>query len=302
MKEVTERVRDQALEQLRQIFHNRCVTPDNVSILRFDDGISNENFLIEFRDSCQKFAFRMIGPGGNSGMIDRMDEKYNNLVGCELGITPEVIYFNSKSGVKVARYVENAETLHNDTIKEVGNLVGIAAILRKLHTSRCRFHKDFNPFTELHRYEQLLENVDGVMYEGYGQYRDVVYGLERELNKMGVHVAPCHCDTLPENWLKEQSGKLWLLDWEYSGMNDPFWDLTAPFIEAGFTPEQEKALLEAYFDGSVPHDAQRRVLIYKIMMDFIWSVWARVKELDGADLREYGIMRLARGIENVLKL
>ena len=302
MKTVTERVRDQALEQLRTIFPDRCVTPDNVSILRFDDGISNENFLVEFRDSCQKFAFRMIGPGGNSGMVDRMDEKYNNLVGCELGITPEVIYFNSKSGVKVAKYVEDAETLHNDTIKEAGNLVGIAAILRKLHTSRYRFHKDFNPFTELHRYEQLLENVDGVMYEGYDQYRDVVYGLERELNKMGVQVAPCHCDTLPENWLKVPSGKLWLLDWEYSGMNDPFWDLTAPFIEASFTPEQEKTFLEAYFDGSVPHDAERRVLIYKIMMDFIWSVWARVKELDGADLREYGLMRLARGIENVLKL
>ena len=70
MKTVTERVRDQALEQLRTIFPDRCVTPDNVSILRFDDGISNENFMIEFRDSCQKFAFRMIGPGGNSGMVN----------------------------------------------------------------------------------------------------------------------------------------------------------------------------------------------------------------------------------------
>lgn len=302
MKIVTRCVFDQVLEQLRLVFSVEWCAPDNVSVLRFDDGISNENFLVEFRDQAEKFAFRMIGPGGNSGMVDRNDEKYNNMVGCELGITPEILYFNAKSGVKVARFISDAETLHNDTIKQSDNLVKIATVMRRLHTSCYRLHKDFNPFTELHRYEHLLKNVDGVMYDGYEQYRERVYGLENELNKMGVQVVPCHCDTLPENWLKDSAGKVWLLDWEYSGMNDPFWDLTAPFIEADFTPHQEKILLDAYFDGSVPYDADRRVLIYKIIMDFIWAVWARVKELDGADLRAYGLMRLARGIENVSKL
>ena len=302
MNSVTPIVRDQVLEQLRLIFPDFDCSPDNVAILRFEDGISNENFMVEFGDTSKKFAFRMIGPGGNSGMVDRRDEKYNNSVGVELGITPDIIYFNPISGVKVARFIEGAETLHNDTIKAPANLEKIAGALRKLHTSRYRLHKDFNPFTELHIYERLLKNVDGTMYDGYQECRDKVLGLESELNKMGVDVAPCHCDTLPENWLKDRDGRIWLLDWEYSGMNDPFWDLTAPFIEAGFTLEEEKILLSAYFDGSIPKDTERKVLIYKIMMDFIWTVWARVKELDGADLREYGLMRLHRGINNLSKI
>ena len=85
-------------------------------------------------------------------------------------------------------------------------------------------------------------------------------------------------------------------------MNDPYWDLATPFIEAGFSPEQEKIFLSAYFDGSIPPNAERRVLIYKIMMDYLWSIWARVKELDGGDLRAYGLMRLHRGLENIRKL
>lgn len=267
---------------------------------RFDDGISNENFLVTYADG-EKMAFRMVGKGAE-GMVDRMDEKFNTSVGARLGITPKILYFNERTGVKVTQYIADAETLHNDTIQQDENLVSIAAVLRKLHTSRCRLHKDFNAFTEILRYEQLLSHVNGIMYDGYAEVREKVMTLEHELNVMGTQVTACHCDTLPENWIKDPTGKIWLLDWEYSGMNDPFWDITAPFIEAGFTPEREQYFLNAYFDGSVPADAERKVLIYKILMDYLWAIWARVKELDGADLREYGLMRLARGIENIKKL
>lgn len=268
---------------------------------RFDDGISNENFLVTYANG-EKIAFRMVGKG-SEGMVDRMDEKYNTSIGAQLGITPEIIYFDERTGVKATQFIADAETLHNDSIKQHDNLDKIAALLRTLHNSKCRLHKDFNAFTEIYRYELLLEKVKGKMYEGYDEVRPKVLALEHELNAMGTRVTACHCDTLPENWIKDPTGKIWLLDWEYSGMNDPFWDITAPFIEAGFTPEQEKYFLNAYFEGSIPPDAERKVLIYKILMDYLWTIWARVKELDGdVGLHDYGVMRLARGIENINKL
>lgn len=296
MKDVTESERRTLASKLAEIFPSKsCI---GAQYQRFDDGISNENFLVSYADG-EKVAFRLLGKGAE-GMVDRMDEKFNTTVAARLDITPRVIYFDEKSGVKVAQFIADAETLHNDTIKEDANLVGIAAVLRKLHTCKCRLHKDFNAFTEILRYEQLLRNVHGQMYAGYADVREKVMSLEQELNDMGTEVVACHCDTLPENWLKDPTGKIWLLDWEYSGMNDPFWDITAPFIEAGFSSERERYFLNAYFDGSIPANAERKVLIYKILMDYLWSIWARVKELDGDEgLRDYGIMRLNRGIGNI---
>lgn len=298
MKSLSQAEADLVVGKLKEVFPSKDVT--GVSIRRFDDGISNENFLVEYADG-EKLAFRLVGPGG-AGMVDRMDEKYNTMIGVRLGITPKVLYFDEKEGVKATQFIADAETLHNDTIKDKTNVVKITEVLRTLHRSKFRLHKDFNVFTEVYRYEALLDKARGKMYDGYAEVRETVLGLEGELNRLGTDVVACHCDTLPENWLKDPTGKIWLLDWEYSGMNDPYWDITAPFIEAGFTSEQEKFFLNSYFDGSVPPDAERKVLIYKIMMDYLWSIWARVKELDGADLREYGLMRLHRGIENIKKL
>lgn len=299
MTQVAESIRAIVCEQLEKIFPSR--SSQGAVVQRFEDGISNENFLVTYSNGY-KIAFRMVGKGAE-GMVDRLDEKYNTSVGVRLGITPEVLWFDECSGMKVTRFIADAETLHNDSIQTDENLAKVAAVMRKLHTSKCRLHKDFNVFTEILRYEQLLACAKGEMYEGYAEVREQVLALEDELSVMGMDVTACHCDTLPENWIKDGAGKVWLLDWEYSGMNDPFWDIAAPFIEANFAKERESYFLNAYFDGTVPSTAERKVLIYKILMDYLWSIWARVKELDGDEgLRDYGLMRLSRGISNLSKL
>lgn len=303
MKALSQKDLEEALEYLKVIFRSKRAEADRVDIARFDDGISNKNYLVAYHDDPEnKFCLRIPGIG-SEGMVDRLDEKTNNLLAVELGITPQVVYFNERNGVKVVRYVEGAETLHANTIRLHSNIDQIARHLRMLHSATVRFHKDFNVFTEIHRYEHLLSNVNGEMYDGYYEVREKVLRLENRLNRMGVRVTPCHCDTLAENWLKDQEGRITIIDWEYSGMNDPFWDISAPFIEDDFSKEDEQYFLEAYFDGSIPVDADERVLCYKVLMDYLWSIWARVKELDGAeDLHEYGIMRLGRGIENLKML
>ena len=298
---ISEKDLKEALHYLSVIFRAHRVEPDTVSIERFEDGISNKNYLVSFKDAPDdRYALRIPGYG-SEGMVDRTDERCNNRLASQLGITSELVYFNADDGVKVAKYIEGAETMHADSIKSRENLRQVAAILRTLHSAPIRFHKDFNVFTEIHRYEKLLDNVNGKMYDGYYEVRDRILGLEDSMNTMGLRVAPCHCDTLAENWIKGADGRIHLIDWEYSGMNDPYWDVTAPFIEDDFSEEDEEYFLEQYFEGNVPTVAAEKVLYYKILMDYLWSIWARVKELDGADLREYGLMRLARALENLKK-
>lgn len=72
------------------------------------------------------------------------------------------------------------------------------------------------------------------MYEGYSELRPSIFALADRLNQLGVTLTPCHNDLVAENFVKGLDGKIHLIDWEYSGMNDPLWDLAALFIESSF--------------------------------------------------------------------
>jgi len=133
------------------------------------------------------------------------------------------------------------------------------------------------------------QNVDGVMYDGYNQYRDAVYGLESELNKMGVQVVPCHCDTLPENWLKESSGKIWLLDWEYSGMQDPHVDIAMFCIYSLYDRKQIDKLIDLYFEDSCLWENRLKVYCYVACCGLLWSNWCEYKRQLGVDFGEYSL-------------
>ena len=109
-------------------------------------------------------------------------------------------------------------------------------------------------------------------------------------------LAPCHCDPLCENFL-DDGNKMWIVDWEYSGMNDPMWDLGDLSVEAGMDENQENEMLIAYF-GKEPTAAQKgRVIIYKAMCDLLWTLWGLIQHADknpAEDFWAYSIERFER--------
>jgi len=111
-----------------------------------------------------------------------------------------------------------------------------------------------------------------------------------------VPLAPCHCDPLCENFL-DDGNKMWIVDWEYSGMNDPLWDLGDLSVEAGMDENQENDMLIAYF-GKEPTAAQKgRVIIYKAMCDLLWTLWGLIQHADknpAEDFWAYAIERFKR--------
>ena len=106
----------------------------------------------------------------------------------------------------------------------------------------------------------------------------------------------CHCDPLCENFL-DTGARMWIVDWEYSGMNDPMWDLGDLSVEAGLNDAQDGALLSAYFDGQVPANDHARMVIYKAMCDLLWTLWGLIQlanENPAEDFRAYADGRFAR--------
>lgn len=284
---------------LQQIFPNSNVNAAHITKI---GGMSNKNFRVVLEGN--DYVLRVPGLGAD-GMVERKNEEVNSQLGCNIGITPDILYFNSQTGVKLATFIKNAETLNSATIQRTDNMLKVVQILRNLHDSNVRFNNEFNIFHEIDKYEELLKNAGGVMYAGWDDIRTTVFSLESYLNTvLGVHLCPCHNDLVPENFIKDDDGKIYLIDWEYSGINDPMADLGAMLLEADFTEDNEDFILQHYFGGNVPETARKKIIIYQILFDCLWAIWTVIKETKGDDFGTYGRDRFNRAksqLENLLK-
>ena len=262
-------------------------------------GMSNKNFKVSL--DGKNYVLRVPG-NGSEGMVERANEEFNAREASRLGITPEIRYFNPKNGIKLADFIENAETLNAATIQRHGTMRKIADIYKKIHESHIRLKNEFNIFKEIEKYDGLLRQAGVSMYAGWEKVRPRVMELESYLNSLGVDLKPCHNDALYENFIKAQDGTIYLIDWEYSGMNDPMADFAALFIEAGFEKENEDYILDKYFEGEIPANAREKILCYEILWDYLWAQWTVIKESKGDDFGSYGIDRFHRAINNLNKL
>ena len=90
-----------------------------------------------------------------------------------------------------------------------------------------------------------------------------------------------------------------MIDWEYSGMNDPMADFAALFLESNFPEEVQEYFLDKYYGKNIPVNAKGRILCYEILWDTLWAQWTVIKEACGDDFGTYGIERFQRALKNM---
>lgn len=288
--------RENLENHLRQIFPDKDTS--NAEIIQIG-GMSNKNFKVTIEG--KSYVLRVPG-NGSDGMVERANEDFNAKEACRLGVNPPIRFFDPHTGIKLADFIDNAETLTAATIQRHDNMREIADIYRTVHNSHIRLKNEFNIFHEIEKYDRLLERAGATMYEGWEEVRPRVMALESHLNSLGVDLKPCHNDALYENFIKAEDGKVYLIDWEYSGMNDPMADFAALFLEADFKKENEDYILEKYFEGQIPATAKEKILCYQILWDYLWAQWTVIKEAKGDDFGTYGIDRFNRAITNLNKI
>lgn len=288
--------KDNLLKYLADIFPGEDVSQAEVIQI---GGMSNKNFRVNFKG--RSYVLRVPG-NGSDGMVERSNEEFNAIEGCKMGVNPEIRYFDAKTGIKLADYVENAETLNAATIQRHDNLRKIAEIYHKIHDAHVRLKNEFNLFQEIEKYDKLLEKVGASMYEGWDEFKPKVISLESRLNAIGIEMTPCHDDAVPENFIKAEDGTIYLIDWEYSGMNDPMADFAALFLESEFPEDTQDYFLDKYFSGNVPAGIKERILCYEILWDALWAQWTVIKEACGDDFGSYGKDRYYRAKMNYNKL
>lgn len=254
-------------------------------------GMTNQNYLV--KTSSNQYIVKFFGKGTDK-LIDRKNEKFNIELLKDLKLDVENYLFDIEAGIKVNQYIENAETLDSATIKT--KFEKIAPILQTIHSSGKELKGEFAPFEEIKKYESLIQGE--ISYPNYEAVRKSVLSLKNELEKIGVDKKSCHIDLVPENFIEGPDEHLYLIDWEYSSMNDPMWDLAALFLESEFTPEEEADFL-AYYEGDKTPVSRGKIRIYKILQDIIWSLWTIYKEENGADFGDYGITRYNRAVKEL---
>ena len=254
-------------------------------------GMTNQNYLI--KTTNKQYIVKFFGKGTEK-LINRQDEKYNLELLKDLDLDVKNYLFDIEAGIKVNEYIESAITLDSRSIKT--KFDKIAPILQTIHASGKELRGEFAPFEEIKKYESLIE--EKIPYANYEAVREEVFSLEKRLADLGVDRKSCHIDLVPENFIESPQGRLYLIDWEYSSMNDPMWDLAALFLESEFTHQEEEAFLSHYESEQTPV-SREKIAIYKILQDAIWSLWTVYKEEQGADFGDYGVSRYQRAVKGL---
>jgi len=237
-------------------------------------GLTNLVFRVDH--GAEHYVLRVPGKGTEE-YINRLHEAHAAREAARVQVSPEVLHFDTQTGVMVARLVEAAVTMTPASFRTRPGAPGRAgAVLRRLHGSDARFNFRFELFAMIDEYLRVLAGKHTPLPEGYHELVAEAGTVRSALEAHELPSAACHCDPLCENFL-DQGQRMWLVDWEYSGMNDPLWDLGDLSVEAGFGAAQDEEMLRSYFGGEARPAERGRIVIYKAMCDLLWTLWGLIQ-------------------------
>lgn len=292
MNAIDQKDRQEMLAALRRVPVLSALDPDSIQATRLG-GLTNRNYRID----CPAGRFVLRIPGAGTGdYINRHNEAHAARVAAKAGVNAEVIFFDEEDGVMACRYIDGGVTMNAALFKNLESVRRSAESLRRIHDCGELFLNRFELFQMIDDYLDFLAKKDAPLPDGYHDVKREAEAVRRALSVRPLRITPCHCDPLAENFL-DTGSRVYVIDWEYSGNNDPMWDLGDLSVEAEFGPEQDEALLEAYFKGAPPRSERGRMVLYKAMCDLLWTLWGIIQHVNknpADDFWAYAINRFER--------
>ncbi len=234
------------------------------------------NLVYKLGTSAGDFCLRIPGEG-TGAYIDRRVEGHNTRVAAAAGVSPEVVFFDEAEGLMLTRFLHGCDTMTPASLRSTpGAPARAAAVLRRMHTCGQAFEFRFELFSMIDDYLGVLDKLGATLPEGYHDVVGEAEEVRRTLERRPTQLAPCHCDPLCENFL-DDGERMWLVDWEYSGMNDPIWDLGDVSVEAEFGPSEDLEMMRAYCGSEPPPATYGRMVVYKAMCDLLWTLWGLIQ-------------------------
>src|SRR5215207_1137202 len=254
-----------------------------ISIEPLSGGLTNSNFCVIVDET--PYFVRVPGERTELLAIDRKNEVYNTKAAAEAGVAPSVLYHLPEYDVMVLKFLEG-KTMSKEALNKPGMPTRMAQAIKRLHAGP-RFYSDFNMFRLTEYYLRMCKERGIKIPDGYLERMPIVARIEEAMSVRPLPTVPCNNDLLAENYI-DDGKQLWLIDYEYSGNNDPTFELGNTCQEMQFNEEQINEVCAAYF-GVVSSNKSGRMKLNMILSDVGWGLWAAIQaEISTIDFDFWG--------------
>ncbi len=242
-----------------------------ISIQPLSGGLTNSNYRVDVDGTPH--VVRVPGESTELLAVDRNNEHHNTRAAADAGVAPRVLHYLPDQCVMVLEFLHGT-TMSKDSLNAPGMPTRMAASIKRLHAGP-RFLTDFNMFRLTEYYLSVCEERAIRIPDGYLERMATVAQIENAMSVNPLPTVPCNNDLLAENYI-DDGKQLWLIDYEYSGNNDPTFELGNTCQEMQFSDRQIYEVCEAYF-GSVSSSKIARMKLNMIMSDVGWGLWAAIQ-------------------------
>jgi thiamine kinase-like enzyme len=268
----------------------------DVQIQLLSGGLTNTNYKVLV--DGEPFFIRVPGEGTELLAIDRNNEYHSSKAAADAGVGPKILYHFPEYSVMVLEFLDG-KTMSKESLNEPGMPTRMAQAIKRLHVGE-RFLLDFNMFRLTEYYLRLCKECSIKIPDGYLERIETINKIEKAMVVKPLQTVPCNNDLLAENYIDDGT-QLWLIDYEYSGNNDPTFELGNTCQEMQFNDEQIKEVCSAYFGQAAP-SLIARMKLNMIMSDVGWGLWAAIQaSISTIDFDFWGwaIERWGRAVEKM---
>jgi thiamine kinase-like enzyme len=268
--------------------------PRDGSVVQLDGGITNRNFRVNF--GGMDYVVRLPGKRTELLGIDRAAECMANKTAAQLGIAPRVAAMLEQPSCLVTAFVSGRE-MTAEEMRTPEAIAEVARDLRLLHKSDVELPTEFDSFRLIERYAEIARERGRELPPGYDDALAAAHEIEAAVRDAPGHEpVPAHNDLLTANFLND-GNRILIIDWEYAGMGDRWFDLGNFAVNNELDDGGEELLLESYCEEP-PEERHRATLkLFRFMSDFREAMWgvvqSRVSELD-FDFDEYARKHFGR--------
>jgi thiamine kinase-like enzyme len=247
-----------------------------VTLSPLSGGITNRNFLVTASGSTDRWVIRLAGNDTHLLGISREVEHAATVAAAGVGVGPEVTAFIRPEGYLVTRFIEGSP-VGDEAVRQPATLRRVADSLRRIHDGPA-IPGIFVPLRIVEAYRALALARGVHIPAEYELAAAIGRRIELACLANPLEPRPCHNDLLNANFI-DDGARIRLVDWEYAGMGDPFFDLGNFSVNHDLTPEGDAVLLAAYDGVDVPRrDRAARLTLMRVVSDFREAMWGVLQQ------------------------
>ncbi|MEX6430685.1 MULTISPECIES: choline/ethanolamine kinase family protein [Ferrimicrobium] len=264
-----------------------------LEVEKLSGGLTNTNFKVSTPGGC--YVVRLASDNSNLLEIDRESEYVNSVRAAEAGVGAPVIERLDTPNVLVVGFIDG-RTLSASDLQHGHLLQRVAGACRQLHGAR-RFRSDFNMFDVQRRYLELAISRGFRIPDDYQDFEELFVRVRRAMEIAPEPTVPCNNDLLAENFI-DDGERVWIIDYEYSGNNEPSFELGNIWSESELSIDQLEVLVRSYY-GRADRATMSRCRLWGLASKYGWTLWAaiqaNVSTLD-FDFWEWGMEKYERAV------